>query len=93
MSSASSSSSASASSSVNVSTATVAKLAFFTVAMIAFPISTYFLTIDSYFGGNATYAGISAAVVANLVLFAYVAVAVLEDSKDPRSPVNIKKQQ
>ncbi|KAG0081491.1 vacuolar ATPase assembly integral membrane protein vma21 [Podila epicladia] len=93
MSSASSSSSASASSSVNVSTATVAKLAFFTVAMIAFPIGTYFLTIDGYFGGNATYAGISAAVVANLVLFAYVAVAVLEDSKDPRSPINVKKQQ
>ncbi|KAF9373429.1 vacuolar ATPase assembly integral membrane protein vma21 [Podila verticillata] len=89
----SSSSSAPASSSVNVSTATVAKLAFFSVAMIAFPIGTYFLTVDSYFGGNATYAGISAAVVANLVLFAYVGVAVLEDSKDPRSPVNIKKQQ
>ncbi|KAF8951593.1 vacuolar ATPase assembly integral membrane protein vma21 [Haplosporangium bisporale] len=61
--------------------------------MIAFPIGTYFLTVDSYFGGNATYAGISAAVVANLVLFAYVGVAVLEDSKDSRSPVNIKKQQ
>lgn len=32
--------------------ATVAKLAFFSVAMIAFPIGTYFLTVDSYFGGK-----------------------------------------
>ncbi|KAG0313398.1 vacuolar ATPase assembly integral membrane protein vma21 [Linnemannia gamsii] len=73
--------------------ATVAKLAFFTVAMIAFPLATYFLTIDRYFGGNATYAGISAAVMANVVLIAYVVAAVMEDSQAGPAPVSIKKQQ
>ncbi|KAG0232481.1 vacuolar ATPase assembly integral membrane protein vma21 [Actinomortierella wolfii] len=72
---------------------TIAKLAFFTVAMVAFPIGTYYLTLDRYFEGNATYAGISAAVMANVILFAYVFVAVMEDSKAGVSPVNVKKQQ
>ncbi|KAF9087487.1 vacuolar ATPase assembly integral membrane protein vma21 [Mortierella sp. GBA35] len=72
---------------------TMAKLAFFTVAMIVFPIGTYFVTLDRYFGGNATYAGISAAVMANVVLIAYVAVAVMEDSQTGPAPVSIKKQQ
>ncbi|KAF9351194.1 vacuolar ATPase assembly integral membrane protein vma21 [Mortierella sp. AD094] len=92
-SSSSSSSSASPTRSSNVATSTLVKLAFFTVAMICFPIGTYFITLDRYFGGNATYAGISAAVMANLVLFAYVIVAVLEDSQASRPPVSIKKQQ
>ncbi|KAF9972733.1 vacuolar ATPase assembly integral membrane protein vma21 [Actinomortierella ambigua] len=61
--------------------------------MVTFPIGTYYLTLDRYFGGNATYAGISAAVMANVVLFAYVLVAVMEDSKSGVSPVTIKKQQ
>ncbi|GJJ68824.1 vacuolar ATPase assembly integral membrane protein VMA21 [Entomortierella parvispora] len=88
------SASSSSSSSTNIAPGTLAKLAFFTIAMIVFPIGTYFLTIDNYFGGNATYAGISAAIVANLVLFAYVIAAVLEDSQaSQRSPVNAKKQQ
>ncbi|KAF9999617.1 vacuolar ATPase assembly integral membrane protein vma21 [Entomortierella chlamydospora] len=77
----------------NVATSTLAKLAFFTMAMICLPIGTYFITLDHYFDGNATYAGISAAVMANLVLFAYVIVAVLEDSQASRPPVSIKKQQ
>ncbi|CAO3562998.1 unnamed protein product [Mortierella alpina] len=77
----------------NVSHSTIAKLAFFTIAMICIPIGTYFVSVDRYFDGNATYAGISAAVMANVVLFAYVAVAVMEDSQSARSPVSIKKQQ
>ncbi|KAK3812181.1 MAG: vacuolar ATPase assembly integral membrane protein VMA21 [Benniella sp.] len=79
--------------STNVATSTLVKLAFFTVAMITFPIGTYFLSVDRYFDGNATYAGISAAVVANLVLFAYVIAAVLEDNQASSSPEAIKKQQ
>ncbi|KAF8936453.1 vacuolar ATPase assembly integral membrane protein vma21 [Dissophora ornata] len=61
--------------------------------MICFPIGTYFITVDRYFDGNATYAGISAAIMANLVLFAYVVVAVLEDSQGGRPPVSTKKLQ
>ncbi|KAK3830900.1 MAG: hypothetical protein JOS17DRAFT_790998 [Linnemannia elongata] len=93
-SSSSASSSSGSRSSVNVSSSsTVAKLAFFTVAMIVLPLATYFLTVDQYFGGNATYAGISAAVMANVILIAYVAVAVMEDSQGGPAPVSIKKQQ
>ncbi|KAF9915149.1 hypothetical protein BX616_006795 [Lobosporangium transversale] len=76
-----------------VSTSTLVKLAFFTVAMIFFPIGTYFISVDRYFDGNTTYAGISAAVMANVVLFAYVVAAVLEDSQSSRPPINVKKQQ
>ncbi|KAG0249229.1 vacuolar ATPase assembly integral membrane protein vma21 [Mortierella polycephala] len=83
--------SSSSSTSTNVSSSTLAKLAFFTIAMICFPIGTYFVTVDRYFDGNATYAGISAAVMANVVLFAYVLVAVMEDSQASRP--SIKKQQ
>ncbi|KAI1312252.1 vacuolar ATPase assembly integral membrane protein vma21 [Mortierella claussenii] len=85
--------SSSAPASTAVATSTLLKLAFFTVAMICFPIGIYFVTLDRYFDGNATYAGISAAVMANVVLFAYVMVAVMEDSQSSRPPVSIKKQQ
>lgn len=52
------------------------------------------LTLSSTpFVGNATYAGISAAVMANVILIAYVAVAVMEDSQGGPAPVSIKKQQ
>ncbi|KAG0370461.1 hypothetical protein BC939DRAFT_458146 [Gamsiella multidivaricata] len=87
------SSSTATSASTNVATSTLIKLAFFTAAMIFLPIGTYFFTLDRYFGGNATYSGISAAVMANVVLFAYVIVAVLEDSQAGPSPVSMKKQQ
>ncbi|KAF9922364.1 vacuolar ATPase assembly integral membrane protein vma21 [Linnemannia zychae] len=92
-SSSASSSSQSGSRSVNISNSTVAKLAFFTFAMIVLPIGTYFVSVDRYFEGNATYAGISAAVVANVILLAYVAVAVMEDSQAGPAPVSVKKQQ
>ena len=50
--------------------------------MFAAPISLYFLTINTVFSGNSTYAGILAAISANVVLFAYIAVAVMEDQGD-----------
>ncbi|KAF7717521.1 Uncharacterized protein PECH_002243 [Penicillium ucsense] len=58
------------------------KLLAFTAAMAIGPIGVYFLTVNSVFGGNSTYAGITAAVVANLVLFGYIYVAWLEDQGD-----------
>ncbi|KAG0224427.1 hypothetical protein B0O80DRAFT_282146 [Mortierella sp. GBAus27b] len=77
----------------NVATSTLVKLAFFTIAMIFFPIGTYFITVDRYFEGNATYAGISAAVMANVVLIGYVIAAILEDNQSHRPTDSIKKQQ
>lgn len=61
--------------------------------MIFFPIGTYFITVDRYFEGNATYAGISAAVMANVVLIGYVIAAILEDNQSHRPTDSIKKQQ
>lgn len=75
------------------------KLLGFTLAMVAAPISMYFLTVNSIFSGelsdplvihpvavidtgekgNSTFAGATAAVTANIVLFAYIIVAWRED--------------
>ncbi|KAK0535239.1 hypothetical protein OC835_002433 [Tilletia horrida] len=55
------------------------KLAFFTTAIFAAPLSAFFATKDSVFSGNATYAGGLAALVVNVVLVAYVVTAFLED--------------
>ncbi|KAJ5965438.1 Vacuolar ATPase assembly integral membrane protein vma21 [Penicillium waksmanii] len=58
------------------------KLLAFTAAMVFGPIGMYFLTVNTIFGGNPTYAGIVAAVTANVVLFAYIYVAWKEDQGD-----------
>ncbi|RMJ25043.1 hypothetical protein PHISP_04098 [Aspergillus sp. HF37] len=55
------------------------KLLGFTAAMIVAPIGMYFLTVESIFKGSATYAGITAAVTANFILFAYIFVAWRDD--------------
>ena len=75
------------------------KLLGFTLAMVAGPIGTYFLTLNTLFRGgilcpsnypfpakrdigNSTWAGATAALVANVVLIAYVVVAMNEDEGD-----------
>ncbi|KIX02898.1 uncharacterized protein Z518_08841 [Rhinocladiella mackenziei CBS 650.93] len=58
------------------------KLLGFTVAMVCAPIGSYFLTVNVVFGGNATYAGAFAAIMANVVLVAYIVVAMREDQTD-----------
>ncbi|KAI9927756.1 hypothetical protein ASPWEDRAFT_552057 [Aspergillus wentii DTO 134E9] len=68
------------------------KLLAFTAAMVIAPIGMYFLTVESIFRGSATYAGITAAVTANVVLFAYIYVAYQED-KGEREAENEKKGQ
>ncbi|KAL1852783.1 hypothetical protein VTK73DRAFT_9157 [Phialemonium thermophilum] len=65
-----------------VPTDVIVKLLAFTLAMIVAPIGSYFLTVDNLFGGNATYAGALAAVMANVVLIGYVVVAMREDQSD-----------
>ncbi|KAK0298701.1 vacuolar ATPase assembly integral membrane protein vma21 [Friedmanniomyces endolithicus] len=65
-----------------VAPATIAKLLFFTFAMITFPISSYFLTVHNLFSGNTTYAGALAAFVANVVLMGYVIVAFQDDKSE-----------
>ncbi|KAF3390486.1 Vacuolar ATPase assembly integral membrane protein vma21 [Penicillium rolfsii] len=60
------------------------KLLAFTAAMVFGPIGIYFLTVNTIFRGNSTFAGIAAAVAANVVLFAYIYVAWLEDQGDKK---------
>ncbi|KAG9246674.1 VMA21-like domain-containing protein [Calycina marina] len=58
------------------------KLLGFTFAMAVIPISSYFATLNTVFGGNSTWAGATAAVLANAVLIGYVIVAFKEDQSE-----------
>jgi len=60
----------------------IVKLLAFTLAMVVAPIGTYFLTLNTVFSGNSTFAGASAAIMANVVLVAYVVVAMREDQSE-----------
>ncbi|KAI0482654.1 VMA21-like domain-containing protein [Xylariaceae sp. FL0804] len=65
-----------------VPTDVIVKLLGFTLAMITVPIGSYFLTVNTLFKGNTTYAGGLAAVMANVVLIGYVVVAMSEDQTE-----------
>lgn len=60
-------------------------LGFFSTALFALPLAAYYGAKDKWLGGNATYAGGLAAIVANLVVVGYVVVAFLEDDGTPQS--------
>ncbi|KAJ5864452.1 uncharacterized protein N7529_006368 [Penicillium soppii] len=68
-----------------VPTDVIYKLLGFTVAMVAAPIGMYFLTVNTIFSGSSTLAGGTAAVTANVVLFAYIYVAWMEDQEDRKA--------
>ncbi|KAN0073946.1 hypothetical protein V8E54_007883 [Elaphomyces granulatus] len=65
-----------------VPTGIILKLLAFSFAMIVSPIAFYFITINSVFRGNATFAGAGAAIVANIVLIAYIVVAWKDDQAE-----------
>ncbi|KAL8874607.1 MAG: hypothetical protein Q9174_000070 [Haloplaca sp. 1 TL-2023] len=65
-----------------VPAAVIFKLLGFTAAMFGGPIGVYFLTLNTIFHGSSTWAGATAAVTANLVLIAYVIVAMKEDQSE-----------
>jgi len=58
----------------------IVKLLLFTFAMLVLPISSYFLTLNTLYSGNSTFAGATAAIIANVVLIGYVIVAMREDA-------------
>ncbi|KAI5844254.1 hypothetical protein BZA05DRAFT_409538 [Tricharina praecox] len=68
--------------SLNVPGSVVAKLLLFTFAMITAPLGTYYISVTSLFVGQSTVAGALAAVAANVVLIAYVIVAMTEDAAE-----------
>ncbi|TPX51393.1 hypothetical protein SeMB42_g00482 [Synchytrium endobioticum] len=69
------------SSTATIPTSVVVKLLGFSIAIFVFPIATYFYTLNRVFQGNLTYAAISAVVMVNVILVAFVVVAFTEDSK------------
>ncbi|KAI5798848.1 vacuolar ATPase assembly integral membrane protein VMA21 [Geopyxis carbonaria] len=60
----------------------IAKLLLFTLAMIAGPLATYYVSVSFLFKDNSTVAAALAAVAANAVLISYVIVAMREDDPD-----------
>ncbi|MCJ1333977.1 vacuolar ATPase assembly integral membrane protein vma21 [Thelotrema lepadinum] len=60
----------------------ILKLLGFTAAMVVAPLGTYYGTVNTVFRGSTTWAGATAAVMANVVLVAYVIVAMAEDQSD-----------
>ncbi|OTA86760.1 hypothetical protein M434DRAFT_35618 [Hypoxylon sp. CO27-5] len=60
----------------------ILKLLAFTFGMVVIPIGSYFLTVNTIFKGNSTYAGALAAIMANVVLVGYVVVAMNEDQSE-----------
>ncbi|WAO83392.1 Vacuolar ATPase assembly integral membrane protein VMA21 [Fusarium falciforme] len=58
------------------------KLLAFTIGMIVLPIGSYFLTVNTIFRGNSSFAGGFAAVMANVVLVAYIIVAMKEENAE-----------
>ncbi|KAH8814967.1 vacuolar ATPase assembly integral membrane protein [Xylogone sp. PMI_703] len=67
------------------------KLLGFTFAMIVAPIGTYFLTLNTLFKGNSTFAGATAAIIANVVLVGYIFVAMKEDQEEAAAEKEKKK--
>jgi F0F1-type ATP synthase assembly protein I len=64
----------------------------FTFAMIVVPIGSYFLTVNTVFKGNSSYAGGLAAVLANVVLIGYIIVAMNEDQSEQYDKGGSKKE-
>ncbi|TGZ84959.1 hypothetical protein EX30DRAFT_325858 [Ascodesmis nigricans] len=65
-----------------VPSSVVAKLLFFTFAMISGPLASYYVSNTMIFPGNSTAAAAIAAVVANVVLIGYILAAISEDDTD-----------
>ncbi|RYP89650.1 hypothetical protein DL770_004228 [Monosporascus sp. CRB-9-2] len=65
-----------------VPTDVILKLLAFTFAMVVVPIGSYFVTVNTVFGGNSSYAGGLAAIMANVVLVGYIIVAMNEDQSE-----------
>ncbi|KAK9387501.1 hypothetical protein V1515DRAFT_600828 [Lipomyces mesembrius] len=54
-------------------------LAIFTIAMVTAPLSSFYISLTYIFGGNRQWAGLVAAIVANVVVIGYVIFAWNED--------------
>ncbi|KAF2681828.1 vacuolar ATPase assembly integral membrane protein VMA21 [Lentithecium fluviatile CBS 122367] len=64
----------------------------FTFAMFTLPIGTYYFTVKFVFAGNTTFAGGLAALMANVVLIAYVVMAMKDDQAEQKEEEEKKKK-
>ncbi|KAJ3051204.1 hypothetical protein HK097_007821 [Rhizophlyctis rosea] len=69
----------------------VAKLLFFSFLLFALPLVTYYGTLNKVFNGNTNLSAISAVVVANVVVIAFVIVAFMENDDDLKREEKAKK--
>ncbi|RMZ90787.1 hypothetical protein DV736_g1994, partial [Chaetothyriales sp. CBS 134916] len=70
----------------------ILKLLGFTLAMVVVPLGSFFFTRQYIFSGSSIYSGGFAALMANVVLIAYVVVAVLEDQGEQKAQERKKDQ-
>ncbi|KAG8763036.1 hypothetical protein FRC11_006326 [Ceratobasidium sp. 423] len=55
------------------------KLSGFSIALAVVPLSSYFLSKNYLWGGNSTYAALTAIISANVVLVAYILLSIADD--------------
>ncbi|CAE6397744.1 unnamed protein product [Rhizoctonia solani] len=68
------------------------KLSGFSIALAVVPLSSYFLSMNYLWGGNSTYAALTAIVSANVVLIAYILLSISDDrASRPDPPKESKK--
>lgn len=65
-----------------VDSSVIWKLLSFTFAMVTLPLGSYFFSVAYVFNGNTTFAGALAAIMANVVLIAYVVMAYKDDQAE-----------
>ncbi|KAI8098685.1 vacuolar ATPase assembly integral membrane protein VMA21 [Halteromyces radiatus] len=69
----------------SISASVIFKLLGFSALLFVGPIATYYYTVDTLFSGNSNYAAGAAALVANLVVIAYILVAMVEDMQSNKA--------
>ncbi|CBA11515.1 Vacuolar ATPase assembly integral membrane protein vma21 [Schizosaccharomyces pombe] len=72
----------------SIPTNVLLKFVGFSVALFTLPLITYFWTLKTLFKGYQTlYAGLSAAVMVNIILALYIVAAFREDSGTPKKDI------
>ncbi|ORX98158.1 hypothetical protein K493DRAFT_313774 [Basidiobolus meristosporus CBS 931.73] len=74
---------------VQVSRDVVLKLVFFVIILAALPITAFYKALE-YFEGNYIYSAGVAVILANVIVFGYVLVAVFEEISDKKNTTKAK---
>ncbi|KAK9719341.1 vacuolar ATPase assembly integral membrane protein vma21 [Basidiobolus ranarum] len=74
---------------IQVSREVVLKLIFFVIILAVLPVTAYYKAL-AYFEGNQVYSVGASVIVANVIVFGYVLVAVFEDISDQKAELKDK---